>query len=337
MPTPARWRASFVRGAGRSTFSGCCSRWSRTFRSWAFLRRCSSVWRSSITCSARSPRSAAAYKPRLSAACKQIIGAQERASLRLVIPTLSGEPMFANREGQRVPQVTFRARGESDWKPITTDEVFKGKTVVAFSLPGAFTPTCSSTHVPRYNELAPAFFANGVDRIVCISVNDAFVMNEWARTQECGNILMVPDGNGEFTEKMGMLVDKTELGFGKRSWRYSMLVKDGVIEKMFIEPQKPGDPFEVSDADTMLSYINPQAKKPDQIAILTREGCGYCAKAKALLKELGYAYSEVKLDHSDRSRVVGAITVRGSVPQVFINAKHIGGLEELERWAQKAA
>ena len=104
--------------------------------------------------------------------------------------------MLQNREGQRVPQVTFRARSESDWKPISTDEVFKGKSVVVFSLPGAFTPTCSSTHVPRYNELAPAFFANGVDRIVCISVNDAFVMNEWARTQECGNILMLPDGNG---------------------------------------------------------------------------------------------------------------------------------------------
>src|SRR3954465_521133 len=89
---------------------------------------------------------------------------------------LSGETMFANREGQRVPQVTFRARSESDWKPLTTDDVFKGKTVVAFSLPGAFTPPCSSTHVPRYNELAPAFFANGVELIVCISVNDAFVM-----------------------------------------------------------------------------------------------------------------------------------------------------------------
>ena len=178
--------------------------------------------------------------------------------------------------------------------------------------------------MPRYNELAPAFFANGVDRIVCMSVNDAFVMNEWARTQECGNVLMVPDGNGEFTEKMGMLVDKTELGFGKRSWRYSMLVKDGVIEKMFIEPEKPGDPFEVSDADTMLNHINPKAKKPDQVAILTREGCGYCAKAKALLKELGYAFSEVRLDHSDRSRVVGAITGRGTVPQVFVNGQHIG-------------
>src|SRR5436189_5843 len=225
--------------------------------------------------------------------------------------------MFENREGQRVPQVTFRTRNESDWKPLTTDDIFKGKTVVVFSLPGAFTPTCSSTHVPRYNELAPAFFANGVDKIVCISVNDAFVMNEWARTQECGNLLMIPDGNGEFTQKMGMLVDKADLGFGKRSWRYSMLVKDGVIEKMFIEPEKPGDPFEVSDADTMLDYINPKAKKPEQVAILTREGCGFCAKAKKLLKDLGYQYSEVVLNHSDRSRVVGAITGRGTVPQVF--------------------
>ena len=133
--------------------------------------------------------------------------------------------------------------------------------MVVFSLPGAFTPTCSSTHVPRYNELAPAFFANGVDRIVCMSVNDAFVMNEWARTQECGNVTMLPDGNGEFTEKMGMLVDKSELGFGKRSWRYSMLVKDGVIEKMFIEPEKAGDPFEVSDADTMLDLHQPEGEE----------------------------------------------------------------------------
>ena len=289
--------------------------------------------------------------------------------------------MPVNREGQKVPQVTFRTRTESDWKNVSTDDIFKGRKVVVFALPGAFTPTCSSTHVPRYNELAPAFFANGVDailcvsvndafvmnewakdqeadsivlvpdgngaftegmgqlvdKIVCIAVNDAFVMNEWARTQECGNLLMVPDGNGEFTEKMGMLVDKTDLGFGKRSWRYSMLVKDGVIEKMFIEPEKAGDPFEVSDADTMLNHINPKAKKPDQVAILTREGCGFCAKAKALLQERGYAYSEIRLDHSDRSRVVGAITGRGTVPQIFINGRHIGGLEDLQAWAKKAA
>ena len=134
-----------------------------------------------------------------------------------------------------------------------------------------------------------------------------------------------------------MLVDKRDLGFGKRSWRYSMLVKDGVVQKMFIEPEKPGDPFEVSDADTMLAYINPKAKKPDQVAILTREGCQFCAKAKALLKELGYDYAEVSLPNIHRLRVAGAITGKGTVPQVFVNGRHIGGWEELERWAKKAA
>ena len=245
--------------------------------------------------------------------------------------------MLQNREGQRVPNVTFRVRANNEWKDVSSTDLFAGKTVVVFSLPGAFTPTCSSTHLPRYNELAPAFFANGVDSILCVSVNDTFVMNEWAKDQESANVILVPDGNPEFTAGMGMLVDKTDLGFGERSWRYSMLVKDGVVQKMFIEPRKAGDPFEVSDADTMLAYVNPHAKKPDQVAILTREGCGYCAKAKALLDELGYAYAEVPLAHASRSRVVGALTGEGTVPQVFVNGQRIGGLEALESWARKAA
>src|SRR5215212_1639211 len=206
-----------------------------------------------------------------------------------------------NREGSRVPDVTFRVRENNEWKNVSSADLFAGKTVVVFSLPGAFTPTCSSTHLPRYNELAPAFHANGVDSVLCVSVNDTFVMNEWAKDQEADNVVLVPDGNGEFTEGMGMLVDKADLGFGKRSWRYSMLVKDGVVQKMFIEPEKPGDPFEVSDADTMLAYVNPGAKKPDQVAILTRDGCSFCARAKKLLKELGYDYSEVNLPNTNRS------------------------------------
>ena len=105
------------------------------------------------------------------------------------------------------------------------------KKVVVFSLPGAFTPTCSSTHLPRYNELAKEFFALGVDEIVCISVNDTFVMNAWKADQECENVTVIPDGNGEFTKGMGMLVSKDDLGFGDRSWRYSMYVVNGVVEK----------------------------------------------------------------------------------------------------------
>ena len=241
------------------------------------------------------------------------------------------------REGEKVPNVIFKTRVNGEFVDVTSDDIFKGRTVVVFSLPGAFTPTCSSTHLPRYNELAPAFFANGVDEIVCISVNDTFVMNAWAREQESQNVRLIPDGNGEFTEQVGMLVDKSDLGFGKRSWRYAMLVKDGEIVKQFIEPDKPGDPFEVSDADTMLNFINPQAKRPDQVAIFTRDGCSFCAKAKATLTELGYDYVEIPLQHQIRSKVIGAVTGQQTVPQVFINGQHIGDAEALEQWARKAA
>src|SRR3954467_14595862 len=177
-----------------------------------------------------------------------------------------------NREGSRVPDVTFRVRENNEWKSAPSAGLFAGKTVIVFSLPGAFTPTCSSTHLPRYNELAPAFTKAGIDSIVCVSVNDPFVMEEWGKDQEAENVILLPDGNGAFTEAMGLLVDKSDLNFGKRSWRYSMLVRDKKIEKMFLEPQKPGDPFEVSDADTMLRYLDPQAHLPEQVAILTREG-----------------------------------------------------------------
>ncbi len=245
--------------------------------------------------------------------------------------------MLQNREGQRVPEVSFRVRENNDWKTVTTRELFDGKTVVVFSLPGAFTPTCSSSHLPRYNELAPTFRAHGIDSIVCVSVNDPFVMSQWGQDQEAENITLIPDGNGEFTAGMGMLVDKSDLGFGKRSWRYSMLVKDGAVQKMFIEPEKPGDPLEVSDADTMLGHIDPRAKLPDQVAIFTREGCDYCARAKALLKELNYDYAEVSLPPTTRTKVVGAVSGETTVPQVFVNGEHIGGLEALEQWAKRAA
>ena len=244
---------------------------------------------------------------------------------------------FASREGQRVPDVAFRVRRNGEWVTITTDDIFAGKNVVVFSLPGAFTPTCSSTHLPRFNELAPVFAEQGIDSIVCISVNDPFVMEEWGKDQEAENIFLLPDGNGEFTEKMGLLVDKTDLNFGKRSWRYSMLVRDKTIEKMFIEPQEPGDPFEVSDADTMLDYINPSASKPDQVAILTREGCSFCAKAKRQLADAGFDYAEIPLPHTVRTKALGAIADAATVPQVFINGRLIGGSAELEAFLRKAA
>ena len=231
-----------------------------------------------------------------------------------------------NSEGQRVPEVTFRTRTNGQWKDVKTSDVFAGKKVVVFALPGAFTPTCSSAHVPRYNELLPAFKARGVDSVVCLSVNDAFVMTEWAKHQHAENIVFLPDGNGEFSEKMGLLVDKSGIGFGKRSWRYSMLVEDGVIKKMFLEPDKEGDPFEVSDADTMLKYLDPNAKPPHDVLLFTKPGCSFCATAKKLLADKGWAYEEV----ASTPRNLRAVSGKPSTPQVFVDGKHVGGAEELE-------
>jgi len=240
-----------------------------------------------------------------------------------------------NHEGQNVPSVVFKTRQNNEFVDVSTDDIFKGKTVVVFSLPGAFTPTCSATHLPRYNELAKTLKENGVDEIVCMSVNDAFVMDAWKQNQEAENITVIPDGNGEFSAGMDMLVGKEDLGFGKRSWRYSMLVKDGVVEKQFIEPDVPGDPFEVSDADTMLNYINPNAEKPKAISIITRSGCPFCINAKEMLTDNNMDYEEIVLGDDASLRTVRAITGYETVPQIFIEGTHIGGSEELETYLKK--
>jgi len=240
--------------------------------------------------------------------------------------------MFENREGQKIPSVTFRTRRDHEWVDVSSDDVFKGKTVVVFALPGAFTPTCSSTHVPRYNQLTPAFKQHGVDDVICVSVNDAFVMNEWQKEQKANNVTFLPDGNGDFARGMGMLVPKSELGFGERSWRYSMLVKDGVIEKMFIEPDVPGDPFEVSDADTMLEYIAPKADKPLNVTVFSREGCPYCVRAKGMLNDAGIEFEELVLNRDYSESTIRAVSGKTTVPQVFINGERIGGSEEVEEY-----
>ncbi|MFP6807623.1 MAG: glutathione peroxidase [Pseudomonadales bacterium] len=233
-------------------------------------------------------------------------------------------------EGSKIPEVKFRARNESGWVDISSDDLFKGKTVIVFSLPGAFTPTCSATHVPRYEELAPVFFREGVDEVVCMSVNDGFIMYAWEKEQGIQNIRMIPDGNGEFTEQMGLLVDKSDLGFGKRSWRYSMLVKDGVIEKMFVEPDLESDPFEVSDAETMLLHINKNVKIPENVAVITRDGCPHCQRAKDILKSRDIQFNEIVLGRDIDQTALKAIAGSSSVPQIFIGGKLIGGADDLE-------
>ncbi len=244
--------------------------------------------------------------------------------------------MLPNKEGQRVPDVTFKTRKDEQWVDVKSADLFDGKTVIVFSLPGAYTPTCSSAHLPRFNELAGTFRAHGIDDVICMSVNDAFVMNEWGKSQEAENIALIPDGNGAFTEGMGLLVDKSDLGFGKRSWRYSMLVKDGVIMKMFIEPEQEGDPFEVSDADTMLHHVAPKAKAPEAVMLFTKPGCSFCAKAKSMLKAAGLHYEEVSLGQGITTSTLQAVAGAGTTPQVFIGGKKIGGSEELEAWLKNS-
>jgi peroxiredoxin len=171
----------------------------------------------------------------------------------------------------RVPDVTFKTRVRDEsvggpnpyrWQDRTTQEIFGGKRVVVFALPGAFTPTCSSTHLPGYEKHYDEIRNQGIDEVICVSVNDAFTMFQWGQQQGVEKVFLLPDGNGDFTRKMGMLVEKANLGFGMRSWRYSMVVDDGKIEKVFVEPDYgdncPTDPFEVSDAETMLNYLKGQ-------------------------------------------------------------------------------
>ncbi|PCI27721.1 peroxiredoxin [Candidatus Wolfebacteria bacterium] len=173
-------------------------------------------------------------------------------------------------ENKQIPNVVFKTQereGDAhaqtcfsfEWKDLTTDDIFKDKKVILFALPGAFTPTCSSTHLPGYEKHYDEFRELGVDSVVCLSVNDAFVMFEWGKHQLAEKVTLLPDGSGLFTREMGMLVKKNDLGFGERSWRYSMYVENGEIKKIFEEAGKSDnfsdDPFEVSDAETMLEYL----------------------------------------------------------------------------------
>lgn len=167
-----------------------------------------------------------------------------------------------------VPNITFKTRIRDEsiggdnpfrWQDVSSDDIFNNKRVVVFALPGAFTPTCSNTHLPGYDDKYQALKDLGVDEVYCLSVNDAFTMFQWSKNLGTQHVKMLPDGNGEFTEQMGMLVKKENLGFGNRSWRYSMLVEDGNISALFSEPGKvdncADDPFTCSDVDTMLNHL----------------------------------------------------------------------------------
>lgn len=159
--------------------------------------------------------------------------------------------------GDLIPDALFPVRKEEEWHSLSASEIFKGSKVVLFALPGAFTPTCSKSHLPGFSSHAQKLFDVGVDTVCCLSVNDWFTMEAWRKDLQIGDeVMMLPDGNADFTTAMGMLVDKRHLGFGARSWRYSMIVNDGIIEKMFVEDfNDDGDPFQVSSAPSMLEAL----------------------------------------------------------------------------------
>ncbi len=174
--------------------------------------------------------------------------------------------------GVRVPDVTFKTRVRDEsiggdnpfrWQDMTTADYFAGKRVVLFSLPGAFTPTCSTFQLPGYENGHGDFAAQGIDEIYCMSVNDSFVMNKWAQNQELVNVKVIPDGAGVFTRLMGMLVDKSNIGFGPRSWRYAAVINDGVVEAWFEEPGREDnhgdDPYGESSPETVLAWLKANA------------------------------------------------------------------------------
>jgi peroxiredoxin len=158
-----------------------------------------------------------------------------------------------------VPSVTFKFRRDGEFVDVTTDDLFKGKRVVLFSLPGAFTPTCSTFQLPGFELDYQKFKEAGIDEIYCVSVNDGFVMNAWAKDQNIVNVKMIPDGNAEFTRLMGMEVTKLNLGFGFRSWRYAAVIDDGKVEWMVEEPGRCNDctedPYVNTTPEKVLEYV----------------------------------------------------------------------------------
>ena len=169
------------------------------------------------------------------------------------------------KEGYQVPQVEFVFRENGEFVNRTTAELFDGKRVVIFSLPGAFTPTCSAYQLPGFEEKYEEFTALGIDAIYCVSVNDGFVMNAWAQDQSIEKVKLIPDGNAYFTRSMGFLVSKSNLGFGDRSWRYAAVVDNGVIEKIFVEDglrdNADTDPYEVSTPENVLEYVKASVRE----------------------------------------------------------------------------
>jgi peroxiredoxin/glutaredoxin len=229
--------------------------------------------------------------------------------------------------GSQIPPVQLAELREGSVHRFTTADLFTGRRTIVFALPGAFTPTCSTEHVPGYLARLKDFHDAGLDDIVCLSVNDPYVMEAWQRAEKAEGVRFIADTFGEFTEAMGMSVDHRDESLGTRSWRYSMLVDNGIIETIFIEADVPGDPFKVSDAETMWKYLRPDHKSAGSAFMLARRGCPHCARAKALLTTSDIHYEATYL--GEGLTMQGVRAASATVPQVFIGGKLIGGADQL--------
>jgi glutathione-dependent peroxiredoxin len=241
---------------------------------------------------------------------------------------------LVSREGSRIPDVDLFLLREGVVQRVRASDLCGSKRVIIFALPGAFTPTCSTAHVPGYVARAGDFRALGIQDIICISVNDPYVMDAWQDAEKARGITFAADPDGAFTREMGMLVDKRDTGLGMRSWRYSMLVEAGNIVKMFIEPQQPGDPFQVSDAETLLKFLAPDQRGPSAILMLARHGCPHCQHAKEMLEERSLPFEAVHVGEELSMRGVKAASGTATVPQVFIDGELIGGAQQLSEYLE---
>ena len=235
-------------------------------------------------------------------------------------------------QGRRLPHCVFRMRWGGAMADVASGDLFDGKRVVLFGVPGAFTPTCSSAHVPRFVELAPFLLRNGIDEVVCASVNDAYVLEAWQRDQHAELLTFLPDGNGDFHRALGLLVDKTGEGMALRARRYAMIVDDGTIRTALVEPDVPGDPYGISSADEVCGALGLAEATPTDIALFTRPGCGWSEKARRLLDRHGLPYEAVDLHPRGLRALCGGTTT----PQVFVAGRHLGGCDDLERWLAAA-
>jgi peroxiredoxin/glutaredoxin len=242
-----------------------------------------------------------------------------------------------SRVGSPVPSVELAELRDGNVQRVTSAQLFAGRRVILFALPGAFTPTCSTAHVPGYVAKLKDFHDAGIDDVVCLSVNDPFVMEAWQRSEKAEGVRFIADAYGEFTAAMGMSIDHRDASLGTRSWRYSMLVDDGKIDAMFIEPDVAGDPFEVSDADTMWNYLRPNQKSKGTAFMLARHGCPHCARAKDLLTRSGITFEALYLGDELTMQGVKAASGAATVPQIFIEGKLIGGADQLTDYLKSAA